>query len=334
MALLELRENGLYCPQGNFYIDPWREVDMAIITHAHADHARWGMHHYLAHEDSAKILKYRLGESISLETMAYGKSIIRNGVKVSLHPAGHIPGSAQVRMEYKGEVSVVSGDYKTEADGVSTPFEPVRCHQFISECTFGLPIYHWEPQEVVFKAINQWWKDNASQGRCSVIYAYSLGKAQRILKYLNLENGPVYLHGAIWNSNRALIENGISLPQAEKVAEVIPKQQYGTALVLAPPSAAGTPWLKKLSPYRTAACSGWMNIRGARRRRAMDAGFVLSDHADWNGLNEAIAATGAEDILLTHGFSHTFARYLSDKGFNAKVLDTLFVGETADALDD
>lgn len=334
MALLELRENGLYCTQGDFYIDPWREVDRAIITHAHADHARWGMHHYLAHDDSAQILKYRLGKSISLETMAYGKCVKRNGVKVSLHPAGHIPGSAQVRMEYKGEVSVVSGDYKTEADGLSTPFEPVRCHQFVSESTFGLPIYQWEPQEVVFGAINQWWKENASQGRCSVIYAYSLGKAQRILKYLNLENGPIYLHGAIWNSNKALMENGIALPYADKVAELVPKQQYGSALVIAPPSAAGSPWLKKLSPYRTAACSGWMNIRGARRRRAMDAGFVLSDHADWNGLNEAIEATGAEDILLTHGFTHTFARYLSDKGLNANVLETLFVGETADALDD
>lgn len=334
MALLELRENGLYCTHGDFYIDPWRQVDKAVITHAHADHARWGMKHYLAHDDSAQILKYRLGESISLETMPYGKCVSMNGVNVSLHPAGHIPGSAQIRMEHKGEISVVSGDYKTEADGLSTPFEPVRCHQFVSECTFGLPIYQWEPQEVVFKAINRWWKENASQGRCSVIYAYSLGKAQRILKYLNPENGPVYLHGAIWNSNRALMESGIFLPHTDKVAESGVKQQYGAALVIAPPSAAGSPWLKKLSPYRTAACSGWMNIRGARRRRAMDAGFVLSDHADWNGLNKAIAATGAEDILLTHGFTDTFARYLSDKGLNAKVLNTLFVGETADALDD
>lgn len=334
MALLELRENGLYCQQGDFYIDPWREVDSAVITHAHSDHARWGMHHYLAHDDSAQILKYRLGESISLETIGYGKCVIRNGVKVSLHPAGHIPGSAQVRMEYKGEVSVVSGDYKTEADGLSTPFEPVRCHQFVSECTFGLPIYQWEPQEEVFSAINQWWKDNASQGRCSVIYAYSLGKAQRILKYLNPEYGPVYLHGAVWNSNRALTANGIVLPHAEKVSGLSPKQDYSSAIVIAPPSAAGSPWLKKLSPYRTAACSGWMTIRGARRRRAMDAGFVLSDHADWNGLNEAIAATEADEILLTHGFTHTFARYLSDKGLNANVLDTLFVGETAAALDD
>jgi len=334
MALLELRENGLYCPQGDFYIDPWREVDRAIITHAHADHARWGMHHYLAHDDSKNILKYRLGESISLETLPYGKPVTKNGVKVSLHPAGHIPGSAQVRLEYKGEVSVVSGDYKTEADGLSTPFEPIKCHQFISECTFGLPIYQWEPQEAVFGAINQWWWDNASQGRCSVIFVYSLGKAQRVLKYLNLENGSVFLHGAIWNTNKALMSNGIRLPEDEKVTDMVPKQDYTNAMVLAPPSAAGSPWLKKLAPYRTAACSGWMNIRGARRRRAMDAGFVLSDHADWKGLNEAIAATGAEEILLTHGFTHSFARYLSDKGLNASVLETLFVGETADALDD
>ena len=334
MALLELNEKGLYCPNGGFYIDPWREVERAVVTHAHSDHARWGMHHYLAHEDSEHILKYRLGASISLETLPYGKRIKKNGVTISLHPAGHIPGSAQVRLEYKGEIVVVSGDYKIESDGLSTPFEPVRCHQFISECTFGLPIYQWEAQEAVFEAINNWWKTNAAQGRCSVIFAYSLGKAQRVLKYLNPENGPVFLHGAIWNSNQALMTDGVVLPDVEKVSETIPKQQYEKALILAPPSAAGSPWLKKLSPYRTAACSGWMNIRGARRRRAMDAGFVLSDHADWNGLNQAIVATEAEEILLTHGFTHSFARYLSEKGLNANVLETNFVGETADALDD
>jgi putative mRNA 3-end processing factor len=334
MALLELKERGLYCAQGDFYIDPWREVDNAIITHAHADHARWGMHHYLAHDDSELILKYRLGASISLETLPYNKKIRKNGVTISLHPAGHIPGSAQVRIEYKGEIVVVSGDYKIEADGLSTPFEPVRCHQFISECTFGLPVYQWDSQASVFQAIDCWWNNNASHGRTSVIFAYSLGKAQRILKHLNPQNGPIFLHGAIWNSNQALSANGIILPYAEKVAETIPKQHYENAMILAPPSAAGAPWLKKFSPYRTAACSGWMNIRGARRRRAMDAGFVLSDHADWNGLNTAIAATEAEEVVLTHGFTIPFARYLSEKGLNAKVLETHFVGETADALDD
>jgi putative mRNA 3-end processing factor len=334
MALLELKERGLYCALGDFYIDPWREVDNAIITHAHADHARWGMHHYLAHDDSELILKYRLGASISLETLPYNKKIRKNGVTISLHPAGHIPGSAQVRIEYKGEIVVVSGDYKIEADGLSTPFEPVRCHQFISECTFGLPVYQWGSQASVFQAIDSWWNNNASHGRTSVIFAYSLGKAQRILKHLNPQNGPIFLHGAIWNSNQALSANGIILPYAEKVAETIPKQHYENAMILAPPSAAGAPWLKKFSPYRTAACSGWMNIRGARRRRAMDAGFVLSDHADWNGLNTAIAATEAEEVVLTHGFTIPFARYLSEKGLNAKVLETHFVGETADALDD
>lgn len=334
MALLELRECGLYCPRGDFYIDPWRHVDKAVITHAHADHARWGMNHYLAHKDSEHILKYRLGASISLETLPYSRRLIKNGVSISLHPAGHIPGSAQVRIEYKGEIIVVSGDYKIEADGLSTPFEPIKCHQFISECTFGLPIYQWEAQEITFAAINRWWKQNTSQGCCSVIFAYSLGKAQRILKYLNPENGPVFLHGAIWNSNQALMANGVILPYADKVAETTPRQQYENALILAPPSAAGSPWLKKLAPYRTAACSGWMNIRGARRRRAMDTGFVLSDHADWDGLNYAISATEAEEIILTHGFTHSFARYLTDKGLNAKVLETDFVGETAEALDD
>nr|MBI1229613.1 ligase-associated DNA damage response exonuclease [Cytophagales bacterium] len=334
MALLELKEHGLYCSAGDFYIDPWREVDRAIVTHAHADHARWGMRHYLAHDESEQILRYRLGTSISLETLPYRKPTNVNGVIISLHPAGHIPGSAQVRVEHKGKVAVVSGDYKLEADGLSTPFEPVKCHQFISECTFGLPVYQWEPQETIFEAINSWWKSNASQGLCSVIFAYSLGKAQRVLKHLNADNGPIFLHGAIWNSNKALLANGIKLPHADRVSDGDAKVEYRKALILAPPSAAGSPWMKKLAPYRTAACSGWMNIRGTRRRRAMDAGFVLSDHADWEGLNQAIAATEAEEVLLTHGFTHSFARFLSEKGVNAAVLETQFVGETADAVDD
>lgn len=333
LNLITLDDKGIYCPPAGIYIDPWKPVARAIITHAHADHARWGMKHYLAHEQSNEILKYRLGNQIQLETLPYEKVISINGVKISLHPAGHIPGSAQVRLEYKGEITVISGDYKTESDGISTPFAPMPCHTFVSECTFGLPVYRWESQETIFREMNQWWASNGKENRCSVVFAYSLGKAQRILRHLDMGLGPVFAHGAIWNTNEALAADGIHLPKVEKVTRSLPKSAFANALILAPPSAAGSPWMKQFSPYRTAICSGWMNIRGARRRRAVDNGFVLSDHADWTGLNQAIEGTGAANILLTHGFKDVFARYLQEKGLKARVLETLFNGESPDAED-
>ncbi|SHM44040.1 putative mRNA 3-end processing factor [Cyclobacterium lianum] len=332
--MITLDDKGIFCPQAGIYVDPWKPVERAVITHAHADHARWGMKHYLAHEQSRSILKYRLGADINLETLPYNTAIHINGVRLSLHPAGHIPGSAQVRLEYKGQVAVVSGDYKTEADGISSPFTPISCHVFVSECTFGLPIYRWDRQESIFAGLNKWWADNAAENRCTVVFAYSLGKAQRILRHLDQDTGPVFVHGSIWNTNAALEADGILLPEVRKVSREIPKTQYKNALVLAPPSAAGSPWMKQFAPYRTAICSGWMNVRGTRRRRAADAGFVLSDHADWAGLNGAIAATGASKIYLTHGFNEAFARHLREQGLEALVLDTLFEGDAADARDD
>lgn len=332
--MITLNDNGLYCPPANIYIDPWKPVDQAIITHAHADHAKWGMKKYLAHHQSREILKYRIGSDINLETLGYDRSITINGVKISLHPAGHIPGSAQVRLEYKGKVTVVTGDYKTENDGLSDPFEVVKCHTFVSECTFGLPIYKWEDQHKIYSDINHWWASNVKENRCSVVFAYSLGKAQRILCNLDLNTGSVFAHGAVWNTNEALILNGIKLPNAEKITADTPKADLKNALILAPPSAAGTPWLKKFSPYRTAICSGWMNIRGARRRRAADIGFVLSDHADWEGLNLVIKETGAEEIFLTHGYNEIFARYLTEHQYKASALQTLYRGESMDAGDD
>ncbi len=329
-SLLELHDDGLYCSQADIYIDPWRPVDKAVITHAHADHARWGMKKYLAHQQSKNIMKHRLGADISLQTLAYGETISINGVKVSLHPAGHIPGSSQVRLSYQGKVAVITGDYKTEHDGLSLGFEPLSCHLFVSECTFGLPIYKWEPQHMVMDKINRWWAKNTEAGRCSVLFTYALGKAQRIHCHLDLSTGPVYLHGAVWNTHQALSSDGVKLPEAVKVTQDIPKSTFKQALVIAPPSAAGTPWMRKFSPYRTAICSGWMQVRGARRRRAADAGFVVSDHADWPGLNEAILSTGAEEVFLTHGYTDVFAKHLIEQGVNAKILETLFTGETAD----
>ncbi|TVP52693.1 MAG: ligase-associated DNA damage response exonuclease [Mongoliibacter sp.] len=335
MSLLELTPAGLFCKQADIFIDPWKPVDKAVITHAHADHSRWGMKHYLAHHLSEEVMKLRLGEDISLETVGYKEPLDINGVKLSLHPAGHIPGSSMIRLEYKGEVIVVSGDYKTENDGLCDPFEPVKCHEFVSECTFGLPIYKWEPQSKIFEAINTWWRQNASKGLNSVIFGYSLGKAQRILNNLDASIGEIFTHGAIWNTNQALLKNGLKIPDVPKVTAEIPKSMFKGAMIIAPPSAMGTPWMKRFSPYRTAICSGWMNIRGARRRRAADAGFVLSDHADWEGLIGAIKATEAEKVYLTHGSTAVFGKYLEEvEKIHAVELETLFEGENgSEAMD-
>lgn len=325
MNLLELTDSGLYCPPAGIFIDPWRPVDQAVITHAHSDHSRWGMKHYLAHHDSAEVMKLRLGAEISLETIGYGQAVTINGVKISLHPAGHIPGSSQVRLEYMGHVVVVSGDYKVEDDGLSVPFEPVKCHEFVSECTFGLPIYKWESQEEIFRQVNSWWTENAAEGRNSVLFAYSLGKAQRILQNLDRSIGSVFVHGAVWNTNQALIKNGIDIWDVPRVIQEMPKSTFKGSLIIAPPSAMGTPWMRRFSPYRTGICSGWMAVRGTRRRRAADRGFVLSDHADWEGLVAAITATEAERVYLTHGNTASFGRFLQEeKGIDAVELKTLF----------
>lgn len=325
MQLLELTDSGLFCPPAGIYIDPWKAVDRAVITHAHSDHSRWGMKHYLAHHHSAEVMKLRLGAEISLQTVAYEEPQNINGVKISLHPAGHIPGSAQVRLEYKGKVAVVSGDYKTENDGLSTPFEPIKCHEFVSECTFGLPIYKWESQVEIFQQINSWWKANAEEGRNTVLFAYSLGKAQRILQNLDRSIGSVFVHGAVWNTNQALIKNGIELWDVPRVTAELPKSTFQGSLIIAPPSAMGTPWMKRFGPYRTGICSGWMAVRGTRRRRSADRGFVLSDHADWEGLVSAIIGTEAEKVYLTHGNTASFGKFLQEeKGIDAVELKTLF----------
>lgn len=329
-SLIEFNKNGIYCPQADAYIDPWLPVEKAIITHGHSDHARSGNKYYLAHKDSASILRNRLGSEIHLEMVEYNKPFLLNGVKISLHPAGHIFGSAQIRLEYKGEVWVVSGDYKLEEDGLSTPFEPIICHNFITESTFGLPIFKWRPQEEIFEDINSWWSNNKEMGMASVIFGYSLGKAQRIIQNVDHTIGPIYVHGAICNCNEALINDGAPLPVLPKAGSIPGVKDYSNSLIIAPPSAFGSPWMKKFKPYRTAITSGWMNIRGAKRRRAVDRGFILSDHADWNGLLKAIKETHAEKVFVTHGYTASMARYLNEKGIQAFEVHTQFEGELAE----
>lgn len=326
--MLKFDSRGIYCEQAGIYIDPWLPVEKALITHAHADHARPGSKAYLCHQDSAGILRLRLGVNIDVSGIAYNEAIHLNGVRISFHPAGHIIGSAQIRLEYKGEIWVVSGDYKLQDDGVSTPFEPVRCHHFITESTFGLPVYKFPPPATVHDDINQWWQKNADVGLNSVIIGYALGKAQRIIHHLDPDIGPIYTHGAVDNVNAALRESGIKLRQTIRVTADMQKKDIQSAIIVAPPSAIGTPWMNRFAPSSLGVCSGWMQLRGARRRRSADRGFILSDHCDWEQLNEAVAATGAEKVYVTHGYQSVYAQWLrQEKKLHAYEVDTLYEAE-------
>ena len=319
--LIVLRPEGLYCPPGGFHIDPWRPVERAVITHAHADHARAGHAHYLAAHEARHVLRARLGE-INLQPLAYGEAMQINGVRVSLHPAGHVLGSAQVRVEHRGRVWVASGDYKLGADRTCVPFEPVRCDVFITESTFGLPVYRWAPDAEVFGQIDAWWRGNAAAGRASVLFCYAFGKAQRILAGVDASIGPLVCHGAVEPLNAAYRASGVALPDTLRVGAVADKSTYRRALVLAPPGAQGTPWLKRFGEYSDAFASGWMQLRGVRRRRSLDRGFVLSDHADWAGLQQAIAATGASRVIVTHGYVDVLVRWLREQGMQAEAFAT------------
>jgi len=326
-SLLQFTGKSIYCAMANVHIDPWIPVDRAIITHAHSDHAKWGSKNYLSHKDSEPILRMRLGENISLQTVEYGEKFSINGVNFSLHPAGHIIGSAQVRVEQNDEVWVASGDYKLENDNFSVPFEPVKCNVFITESTFGLPIYKWQPQQIIFNEMDAWHAKNKSEGKASVLMGYSLGKMQRILKNITLGDEVIYAHGAIYSLNEKLRSAGFDLPPLTLVTKEIAKKLFRGALVLAPPSVDSSPWIKKFAPYSLGYCSGWMAVRGAKNRRAVDQGFILSDHADWNDLNTAVKSTGAEKVFVTHGFTSVFSRWLNENNIAAAEVQTMYGAE-------
>ena len=324
---MRVTQQGLYCQAGDFYIDPWRSVNRALITHGHSDHARSGSAAYLAQTDSKGILRLRLGEEAKIETIDYGVPIVINDATVSFHPAGHILGSSQIRIEHKGQVCVVSGDYKTQPDPSCRPIEPVRCHTFITESTFGLPIYRFPSPEIINAEINQWWQANAKEGKVSILYAYSLGKAQRLLMSVDASIGPIYTHGAVEALNAVYRGCGVLLPKTTYAGEIEKADIARNALVVAPPNAQGSMWTRKFGKSSDAFVSGWMRVRGARRRRSLDRGFVMSDHADWQGLTETIAATGAERVLVTHGYTPPLVRYLCELGIDAQALETAFKGE-------
>ena len=331
MALITFTDRGLYCKRADDYIDPWKSVPKALVTHGHSDHARRGSKSYLASHSSVPVIKHRLG-NINIQGIEYGEVIKSNGVSISYHPAGHIIGSAQIRLEYKGEVWVVSGDYKVEDDGISEPFESVRCHHFVTESTFGLPVYKWEKQSKVFQQINEWWKKNKEEGKVSFLTAYSLGKAQRLIHNVDHSIGKIFTHPSIENTNEVIRNHGIELHETTLINENLPFDAYRGALIISPGSGINK-FSENQDDISIASASGWMAIKRTRRRFASERGFVLSDHADWDGLNSAIKASGAENIYVTHGYTEIFSQWLNEEGYNAQIVKTEFSGDELNEVD-
>ncbi len=325
--LLEVTDSGLYCAAGDFYVDPWRRVERAVITHAHADHARSGCGRYLCAAPGKTVLRTRMGGNATIDAVRYGESVTIGGARVSLHPAGHVLGSAQVRVEHRGETWVVTGDYKLQADPTCQGFEPVPCDVFVTESTFGLPVYRWPDPASIAAEINTWWRTNRDAGRTSVILAYALGKAQRLAALVDPDIGPIVAHGAVMKLVEAYRASGVKLPPIDRVPPRARRVGNGRALVIAPPSVLGGSWLKLFGESSIAVASGWMTVRGIRRRRGVEKGFVVSDHADFPGLLAAVEASRASRVLVTHGFADVLARFLRERGLEAAPLATRFTGE-------
>lgn len=333
--LVVLGDTGLYCPAGDFHIDPWKKVPRAVITHAHADHARPGMGQYWGARVGEGLLRARLGRDAALEPLDYGERRRFGEATVSLHPAGHVLGSAQVRIEVGGEVWVVSGDYKRCPDPTCAPFEVVRCDTFITEATFGLPVYRWDAPAEVAREVFDWWQQCKAEGKAAVLFAYALGKAQRLLAELTaLTDEQVLLHGAMTPLVKVYRQAGVHLLPTEPVGDRPKGTSFAGRLILAPPGAGGTPWMRRFAPYSTGFASGWMRLRGTRRRAAYDRGFVMSDHADWPGLTRTIEETGARRVLATHGNTDALVAWLRERGIEAAPLKTEFEGEPGGAAVD
>ena len=330
--LIEPTDSGLYCEAGRFHIDPWQPVERAVISHAHGDHLRPGSRAYLCSTAAQRLLRHRLGSAATIDAAEYGTTVDVNGVRVSFHPAGHILGSAQIRVECRGEVWVASGDYKRAPDPTCTPFEPQRCHVFVTEATFGLPVFRWDEPAQTVGEICAWWDEMRAAGRPAVLFGYALGKAQRVLAELaRCGERPVFVHGALAPLVDLYRDAGVVLPQTRRASETPRGTSFAGELIVAPLSARGTVWMRRFRDHSSAFASGWMRIRGARRRRAYDRGFALSDHADWDALMTTIAETGAERVYVTHGYTQQLARAVSEQGIEATSWRTQYEGEVEDA---
>ncbi|MGB0369913.1 MAG: ligase-associated DNA damage response exonuclease [Opitutales bacterium] len=327
-GLVELRPAGLFCPLGNFYIDPWKRVDKALITHAHSDHARAGSEAYLTAQPGVGVLSERVGKKSVIQGIPYGEMLRVGDVEVSFHPAGHVLGSGQIRIEHSGRVTVVTGDYKRHEDSSCHTMEPVKCDTFITECTFGLPIFRWPNPREVFREMNAWWRLNQQQGRTSVMYVYSLGKAQRVLAGIDSEIGPIVVHRNIKNFLPHYEAEGFAMPEVSAVSVENVKRVRGSGLILVPGAAQDAVWSKHAGDISDSSASGWMRVRGMRRWNAYDRGFVLSDHVDWDGLMQTIKDTEAEHIGATHGYTEEVVRFLREAGRDAFEVPTRFVGDS------
>ena len=327
--LIEPTDAGLYCAAGGFHIDPWKPVPRAVITHAHGDHLRPGSEAYLCSADAMPLVRHRLGTETGVTSADYGETVSLDGVRISLHPAGHILGSAQVRVEHRGEVWVASGDYKRQADPTCRAFEPQRCHTFISEATFALPVFRWDEPPVTIAEIGAWIEEMREARRPAVLFGYALGKAQRVLAELRAvqKDRPVFLHGALLPLVEIYRRAGVEMPPVQRATDAGRGVSFAGELIVAPLSARGSTWMRRFSDHSAAFASGWMRIRGARRRRAYDRGFALSDHADWNDLVRTIDETAAERVFVTHGYTDTLARFLRERGIDASGWHTQYEGE-------
>lgn len=324
MHLLQLTTKGIYCQIADVYLDPLSKVDKALISHGHGDHIKNGCRYYLCTESALPVIRHRLYDPDAVfQGVKYGETIKINGVNFSFHPAGHIIGSAQIRVEYKGEVWVYTGDFKMEEDGLAEAFEPVQCHHLIMETTFGLPIFKWKKQEIIYREINQWWSDNKKNGVTSVISAYALGKAQRLIHGLDNSIGHMICHASIQNVNQIIRSQGVYLPPTLSVSKNTSKDLFNGALVIAPPPICESSWLNRFSPFEVASVSGWMTLQERRIRGKHHRTFILSDHADWDALNRIVKESGAETIYTTHGYVDQFARHLNRSGYQAKVLEIM-----------
>lgn len=322
---LKVTDRGLYCKTGDFYIDAWKPVPVCVVTHGHGDHAYFGHDLYIASPETVKIMQHRLGKDTPCQVLEYGKKIKLGNAWVSLHPAGHILGSSQVRIEDSKSVTVISGDYKRGEDPTCRSFEVVECDIFVTESTFALPIYQWPKNELIENQIYAWWQENAEKGHPSILFCYALGKAQRVMHMLgNKTDKTIHLHGAIYSLSELYKEMGVQMIPFTRVSESAKGTSFSQDLIIAPPSAIGTSWMKRFPSFRTAFASGWMEVRGTRRRKALDRGFVLSDHADWEGLIKTVEQTKAKIVLTTHGSSAILAQYLKEeKGIDARELKGL-----------
>jgi putative mRNA 3-end processing factor len=326
--LIEPTGAGLYCAAGSFHIDPWQPVERAVITHAHGDHFHPGCGRYLCSTATAPLLRLRLPGSAPVEAVPYGEAIVLNGVRVSLHPAGHILGSAQVRVEHGGEVWVASGDYKRHPDPTCPPFEPQRCDTFVTEATFALPVFRWDPAAQTVEEIHAWWEETREAGRPAVLFAYALGKAQRVLAELaRFTDRPVYVHGSLVDLIEVYRAAGVTTVETRRATGEARGRSLAGELIVAPVAARGSLWMRRFGDHSSAFASGWMRVRGARRRRAYDRGFALSDHADWDALLSTVRDTRASRVFVTHGYTQQLARFLTERGIDAQPWRTQYEGE-------